>query len=129
MKVRFSLLNGRICPGDLRSLLAVVEPGQNRALGDAVADIGAKLDQHTGYLEADLGGDARLDGAEAEDLDQHVSLRLGYLHSNRAQTQCPNSGAGGNDQCEHNGEQKDASTAHGVLPLPCNGMDRLHCRF
>ena len=58
----------------LRALFAVVEAGENRALGDAVADIGAKIDQHAGNLEADLGGDARLDRSEAEHLDRHVAL-------------------------------------------------------
>ena len=70
LQIGFGLLGGRLGSADARGLLAVVEAGQNRALGDAVADIGAQIDQHAGNLEADLGGDARLDGAEAEDLDR-----------------------------------------------------------
>ena len=68
LQVGFGLLGSGLGAGDARALLAVVEAGQNRALGDAVADIGAQLDQHAGNLETDPGGDARLDRAEAEDL-------------------------------------------------------------
>ena len=54
LKIGLSLLDGRLRSGDLRALLAVVEPGQHRAFGDAIADIGAKIDEHAGNLEPDL---------------------------------------------------------------------------
>ena len=71
------------------ALFAVVEAGQHRALGDAVADIGAQFDQHAGNLEADLGCDAGLDGAEAEDFDRHIALDGADLHVDRTQIERP----------------------------------------
>ena len=99
------------------ALLAVVEAGQNRALGDAVADIGAKLDQHAGDLEADLGGDARLDGAEAEDLDRHIALNGGNLQLDRTQIGRPGTeqNAGADDQCRCH--QDETIPRHGFDPL------------
>ena len=73
MQIGLRLFDGGLGPRDARLLLAVVEAGQHRALGDALADIGAQIDQHAGNLEADLGGDARFDGAETEHLHRHVA--------------------------------------------------------
>ena len=86
MKIGFGLLNGRFGPGDLRGLLAVVKASQNSALGYPITDIGAKLDQHAGNLEADLGCDARLDRSEAEDFNRHITLDGGDLYLDRAQS-------------------------------------------
>ena len=112
----FGLLGGGFGPADARRLLAVVEAGQNRTLGDAVADIGAKLDQHAGDLEADLGGDARLDGAEAEDLDRHIALNGGNLHLDRTQIGRPGAeqNAGADDQCRS--RQDETFPRHGFHP-------------
>ena len=129
LEVGFGLLGGRLGAREPRALFAVIEAGQHGALGDAVADIGAKLDQHARNLEADLGCDAGLDSAEAKHLNQYVAFRLRDLHIDRTEKQCPRNRTSGNDQREHNGQQKDTSTAHGILPLPGKGTDRLHCRF
>ena len=70
-------------------LLAIVEASQDRALGDAIADIGAKIDEHAGDLEADLGCDARLDRSEAEDFNRHIALDRRDRHFDRTQEQRP----------------------------------------
>ena len=80
MQIGFGLLDSRLGPSDTRGLLAVIETGEHRAFGDAVADIGAQFDQHAGNLEADPGCYARLNGAEPEDLNRHVALNGRDLH-------------------------------------------------
>jgi len=90
LEIGLGLLGGGLGAGDTSALFAIVEAGENCTLGDAVADIGAKLDQHAGDLEADLGCDTRLDGTEAEDIDRHIALDGADLHRDRPQIQRPN---------------------------------------
>ena len=54
LQIGFGLFDRSVCSAELGLLLAVVEPSQNSALRDAVADIGSKIDQYSRYLEAYL---------------------------------------------------------------------------
>lgn len=74
--VRLSLLDA--CH---RPLLTIVEASKDCTLGDVVADVGTQIDDEAGRLEANLGCDACLDRAEAEDLQRHVSFGGGNLNS------------------------------------------------
>ena len=53
-QIGLGLLDRRLRSVDLRPLLAVIKACQNSALGDMVADIRSKIDQHAGNLEPDL---------------------------------------------------------------------------
>ena len=117
LQIGFGLLDGRFGSGDARALFAVVKASQNGALGDAIADIRPKIDQHAGNLEADLGCDARLDGAEAENLDRHIALNLRDLNTDGTQKQSPNTSARSREDCRYDSKQNKASEAH-AFPHP-----------
>ena len=70
-------------------MFAVIEARKDRAFGNAVANIGAKLDQNARNLEADLGGYARLNGTEFEYLDRHITLDGRDLYLNGAEIYRP----------------------------------------
>lgn len=61
----------RVGPG---ALLAVIETGKDCALGEAVANIGAKINQDTGNGGSNLRCDARFGGSKAKDLNRYVVL-------------------------------------------------------
>ena len=95
-----------------RALFAVVEARQHRALWHTVADIGAQIDQHAGHLEANLGGDAGLDRAEAEDLDRHVTRNARHLDRDGLQQVLPAGKGRSDDNGGGNGNNNDALAGH-----------------
>ena len=83
LQIGLGLLDRRLGAREPRALLARIEPREHRAFRDAIADIGRKIDEDAGNLEADLRLNARLDGAEPEDLNRHVTLDPGHLNLDR----------------------------------------------
>ena len=129
LKIGLGLLDGRPGPGDLCPLLAVVQAGQHATLGDAIADIRFKLDEHAGNLESHLGCHARLDGAEAENLNRHVALDLRDLHIDRAENEYPRSCTHGNDDREQDRQQGKASAAQRLLRCSSASDTLIFCLF
>ncbi len=108
------LFDAAVGPRDLRALFAVVELGKHRALGDALADIGAQVDQHAGDLESDLRRDPRLDRAEPENLHRHIVLYSCDLYLDRPKVERPRSKAR-----RRNGEGNRHN--YGTFPYHRNG--------
>ena len=100
LKIGFGLLDGRLGPGELCALLAVVEAGKNSTLGDAITDIRSEFDEHARDLESDLRRDLRLDGAEAENLNRHIALNLRDLYVHRTEEQGPGAQPDATHHCE-----------------------------
>ncbi len=92
----------------MRSLLAFVEARENRALGEAIADIGAKIDQDAGNLKPDLRCDPRLHGSEPKDLHGHVGGRMRNHHLDRADEPRPGANCGRYDEDNQPRQQKEA---------------------
>jgi hypothetical protein len=83
-------------------LLTVVEASKDRPRSDAIADVGAQIDDNAGHLETNLGCDPRLDRAEAKHLYRHVSLDGCDPNLDGAQEHCPRA-----DTCAGNSGQRD----------------------
>ncbi len=108
MKIGFTLLDARFRPGKLCALFAVVETGEHGALWHAITDVGAKVNEHARNLEADLGGDARLDRAETEDLNRDVLLNACGLDLDRLKEHAPRADNKAGADRDRNCQQDDA---------------------
>jgi hypothetical protein len=106
LQIGCGLLDSRLGPSGTRGLLAVVEAGEHRTFGDAVADIGVQFDQNARDLESDFGRYAGLNGTEPEYVDPHVTLNGRDLYFDRAEICRPrteqNAGADHNSDACHN---------------------------
>ena len=112
LQIGLTLLDRRFGSRDLCLLLPAIEACEDRALCDAIADIGLKIDEDAGNLESDLGLNACLYGAEPEDLHRDVPLAARYLDADRTQQQGPGSKRRAPNQGERDEGHDNALAIH-----------------
>ncbi len=115
LRRRLGRQHGSLRLGDARLLARRVQPGEHRPRGNRIAVIDQHLDQRARYLEADAREHLRLDRAEAEHTDRHVTHDGGDGHGERALRRIPPRAR--DHRGEHETDGQDTAEAHGWSAL------------